>query len=236
MSNKKSVYVSGIGEVYIYKRKRMKTIRLRVNHDGDVVLSVPRWIMLKQAVDFAKTKKDWILEEKLKNSSNKLQDGMVFGGNMKLRIVPTGKSRPNSKLSGKTLSLSIPSEYNEAKSQEFIKKKVNEVLKSQAEKILLPRLRSLADKYDIFYKSAGVAVLKSRWGSCDSKANIKLNAYLLQLPDGLIDYVLLHELNHVKHMNHSQAFWRDLKGMCQNAEQHKRTIRSHNPRLETFIP
>jgi hypothetical protein len=235
MPSKKSVRIPEIGEVRICKKKRMKSIRLRVDHDGQVIVSVPRWIMLGQAVGFVKSKKDWILSEKLKTDTQ-LYSGMSFGNGIRLSISPGETTRPSAKLTADTLKLTIPKSYSDKRSQAFINKKINDVLKRQAENSLLPRLRFLADNCGIKYASASVRILKSRWGSCDSKSNIKLNAYLLQLPDELIDYVLLHELNHVNHMNHSQGFWKAMDEMCPDTKKYKKQIKSHSPRLKTIMP
>lgn len=235
MPAKRSIYVEDIGEIHIYKKKRMTSIRLRVDHEGHVVLSVPRWIMLRQAINFAKTKKDWIIGERSKTGV-KIEDGVLLGGGIRLVLTTTNSSRPTSRFAGNELKISVPKSYSEEKSHRFIKKKIQDALRSRAEEAILPRLRMLAELNGIKYRSASVATLKSRWGSCDNKGNIKLSAYLLQLPGELIDYVLLHELNHVKHMNHSRIFWSDLKNMCQDADNHRKAIKDHSPRLKTFLP
>jgi predicted metal-dependent hydrolase len=80
-------------------------------------------------------------------------------------------------------------------------------LKSRAQVHLLPALEKLAAAHAFSYDSAGIRLQHSRWGSCSSRRSITLNSKLLFLPDHLVRYIMVHELCHTVHMNHSRAFW-----------------------------
>jgi predicted metal-dependent hydrolase len=80
-------------------------------------------------------------------------------------------------------------------------------LKHRAQLHLLPALEKLAAAHDFSYASAGIRLQHSRWGSCSSRRSITLNSKLLFLPDHLVRYIMVHELSHTVHMNHSRAFW-----------------------------
>lgn len=73
--------------------------------------------------------------------------------------------------------------------------------------LLFDRLRELAAQHGFSYRNAAIRNQKSRWGSCSSQNNINLNIHLLNLPAHLRDYVILHELAHTEHKNHSKHFW-----------------------------
>lgn len=81
-------------------------------------------------------------------------------------------------------------------------------LKEQAQKFLLPMLKSLSEEMHLHYRQASVRIQKTRWGSCSSHGDISLNARLLYLELALVRYVLIHELCHLQEMNHSANFWR----------------------------
>ncbi|GHT20441.1 zinc protease [Bacteroidia bacterium] len=83
----------------------------------------------------------------------------------------------------------------------------NNELSSIAKVSLPPRLADLARAHGFTFVSVKTRKSKTRWGSCSSKKAINLSYYLLLLPPHLIDYVMLHELCHTVHMNHSPAFW-----------------------------
>lgn len=81
-------------------------------------------------------------------------------------------------------------------------------LTDKAKKYLIPQLKQVSDKTGLAYSSVSIRQQKTRWGSCSSRRSISLNARLLFLPPDLVTYVLVHELCHTKHLNHSPIFWR----------------------------
>jgi len=82
-----------------------------------------------------------------------------------------------------------------------------ENLRTQAKKLLPPRLQTLALARGLRYQRVSIHNSRTRWGSCSSKGNISLSLYLMLLPTYLQDYVMQHELTHLIEMNHSSRFW-----------------------------
>ena len=72
---------------------------------------------------------------------------------------------------------------------------------------------------------------RTRWGSCTSKGNINLSLFLVMAPEGAVDYCIIHELSHLKHMDHSAAFWRLVGSRCPDYEKRKEELRVLNLRL-----
>lgn len=81
-----------------------------------------------------------------------------------------------------------------------------EALRRQAKAELPPRLAELAVRYGFSYNRVAIKHNASNWGSCSAKSNINLNLNIVRLPKVLQDYVLLHELCHLKHQDHGHAF------------------------------
>jgi predicted metal-dependent hydrolase len=102
-------------------------------------------------------------------------------------------------------------------------------LRRQAKAVLPQELEQLAKKYGFQYQSVKIRKSKTRWGSCSSKKTISLSLYLMLLPPHLIEYVLLHELCHTIHMNHSPAFWALLdKSTGNKAKELRKELRTIN--------
>ena len=90
--------------------------------------------------------------------------------------------------------------------------------KQVAKEFLEGRVRELADKFGFVYNKVTIRNQKTRWGSCSGKNNINLNMKLMNIPNHLIDYVILHELVHTKVKNHSPIFWASLDRYVGNAK------------------
>ena len=83
---------------------------------------------------------------------------------------------------------------------------------------LINRLNELAKKFGFTYNRVFIRNQRTRWGSCSSRQNISLNIKLAVLPDGLADYIILHELVHTRIPNHSKEFWAELNRYVGNAK------------------
>ncbi|MCE2929647.1 MAG: M48 family metallopeptidase, partial [Candidatus Caenarcaniphilales bacterium] len=87
------------------------------------------------------------------------------------------------------------------------------LLRRKAHAYLPFRLKTLSEKHNLPFKRLSIRASKTRWGSCSSAKNINLSIYLMKLPEHLIDYVILHELAHTIHQNHSKSFWQALSSL-----------------------
>ncbi|NJN20269.1 MAG: M48 family metallopeptidase [Leptolyngbya sp. RL_3_1] len=88
-----------------------------------------------------------------------------------------------------------------------------------------PWLQDLSQTCDLAYSRLSVRGQTSRWGSCSSQQSISLNYKLLFLPPPLVNYVLIHELCHTVHMNHSQAFWALVSRYCPSQERDRADLK-----------
>lgn len=89
-----------------------------------------------------------------------------------------------------------------------------ERMRAQAKATLPPRLEELARQHGFTYSRLFIKNNVSNWGSCSSRKNINLNLRLVSLPPQLQDYVMLHELCHLKHLNHGPEFHALLESVC----------------------
>jgi hypothetical protein len=88
--------------------------------------------------------------------------------------------------------------------------------KNEAEKIIREKVEFYCAKYDFEYKKISIRNQKTRWGSCSSKGNLNFHYKLAMMPERYVDYVVAHELCHLKEMNHSGKFWKLVAQMIPN--------------------
>ncbi|MBQ2638761.1 M48 family metallopeptidase [Candidatus Saccharibacteria bacterium] len=108
------------------------------------------------------------------------------------------------------------------------------ILMKQAKEYLPYRLKYLADKFGYEYDNFRVSHASTRWGSCtrhgkDGSTTISLNIGLMQVPEVLRDYVIIHELAHLNHMDHSSSFWAEVG-------EHDPKYKFHRKKLQMFSP
>jgi predicted metal-dependent hydrolase len=114
---------------------------------------------------------------------------------------------------------------------EDIREKQPELSPQELERVqndLFSRLERFSDQYDLPYRRAAFRCQKTKWGSCSNQNNISLNINIAFLPEHLQDYILLHELCHIRHMNHSKAFWAQLDEYCGGkAKEYAKELKTH---------
>lgn len=93
-----------------------------------------------------------------------------------------------------------------------------ERLRKEARKILVPKLEAAARKYGFTYRRVAIKNNVSNWGSCSAKGNINLNMKLVLLPEHLQEFVILHELCHLRYLNHGPEFHALLDSLCGGQE------------------
>ena len=103
------------------------------------------------------------------------------------------------------------------------------VLMKKAKEYLPYRLEYYAKLYGYKYEKCRLTHANTRWGSCSSNKTISLNIGLMKLPEPLRDYVILHELAHLNHMDHSKAFWEEVG-------RHDKNYKIHNKKIKLFSP
>lgn len=96
---------------------------------------------------------------------------------------------------------------------------------SQSKQTLPKRLEQLAKQYGFIYQGCSVRHAKTRWGSCNHRGKISLNAGLALLDAEIADYVMLHELCHTRHMNHSAQFWTEVQRVCPDYQAQRIALR-----------
>ena len=98
-------------------------------------------------------------------------------------------------------------------------------IRRRARQALPPLLERISRQTGLAYKRVSIRSQKTRWGSCSSRGNISLNDQLLFLPADAVEYLMVHELCHTRHLNHSKAFWTLVESHCPDYRTHEKLLR-----------
>lgn len=222
----KRIAVDGVGDVAFYKRRGTKSIRISLSQ-GEVRVTQPYWVPYKAAVQFVVSRRDWIAEHY--SPRKLLYQNQQIGKAHHIRFERSAAPRIQTRVTQNTVRVGLPEavDADSEEAQARARSAAVRALTVEAKALLPQRLRQLADTHGFTYNAVTIKTMKTRWGSCNSKQEIALNCHLMQLPWDLIDYVLVHELVHTKHMAHDKAFWSAVEDIYANYKQLKKQLRAH---------
>lgn len=223
----KIVFVPELGNVELIKRRGSKNIRLRVSNKGAIRVSLPYWTPYSAGISFAKSKSDWLATQLSIHAEAQLRDGDKIGKYHTLRIEVGYHKTASFRLKDTEVIVHLPNPVARSAAEQKIKQAAEAALKQEAEKLLPQRLSLLAKQHGFAYKNVRVRKLTSRWGSCSHDKTITLSIFLMQLPWQLIDYVLLHELMHTRHMHHGRDFWQDFDRLMPGVKQLRKQVNAY---------
>lgn len=214
-------------------KKKVKNVTLKVKRDGSIHLTVPEAATDDYIERIIANKKEWI-ESQLKHFNENYQkpkekemvSGESFkylGKNYRLKIIESNEEYV--RLYRGYIEIYVKDKNNTAKKQELLKKWYQEKAKK--------KFAELVHEYEQIVKeevnNIRVITMQTRWGSCNVESgNINLNLELIKKPRYCIEYVILHELAHLKYPNHSKQFWDYMSVHMPNWEWIKNKLESIN--------
>ena len=194
---------------YQLERRQRRTVGLKITENG-LVIHAPKRISQSHLESIIVLKADWIrkkLETLIENKMPEMQwrhgETLLFMGNTVTLAVEHGIRSTAVEYEPGVLQLAMPNHHD----QNLIARKVIQWYKKQALVDFTRRLEIFSSKLGVSFSSFNLSNAGSRWGSCNSRKEIRLNWRLLQAPPHIINYVVCHELAHLKEMNHSAKFW-----------------------------
>ena len=209
--------------------RKARGVSLRILEAGSVEVVVPA----RSAVVFSETviarHASWVLRtfERLsrqgKNPAPQLAAGSritYLGVDRTIRVVREERRRPAIALAEAEIAVHL----SPASADDF-RPLLARWIRKQAERIIPARVEVLSRPWDLPYTHVAVRDQRTRWGSCSRKGTLSFNWRLLILPPHVADYLIYHELAHLKHMNHSVRFWRLVQTMCPSFREAERWLR-----------
>jgi hypothetical protein len=232
-------------EYKVIRSARRKTLGLQVKQ-GKVIVRAPDFLTDKQIHSFINEKSAWV---KAKVDFQKLQPELlppsfiqgcsllIHGERKNLTIAYQSRAQilnlsnefcvilpiRNRMVNDQLSSIEI--------SQEKVKKQLEKWFKEQATSYLSTRLAELSEQTQLLPKSFKIRQYKARWGSCNNRGELSFNYLLMMAPFWVVDYVIVHELCHLRHLNHSKEFWRLVAQHSPNFQQAQDWLKNHQRQL-----
>ena len=209
--------------VDIVRHRWARRYVIRVTTDGRLRLTVPRGASIDGGLRFAASEHDWIAREWRRQRSSKATwhiGTLVWYRGDKLPIA----------LDGEAIALG-PERIVRSAAAADLCEAIESHLRARATIELPPRCLELAATCGLEVSRVSVRDQKSRWGACSPHRTITLNWRLIQMPASVADYVMLHELMHLKQANHSRRFWREVDRVCPWWREAERWLRRHGREL-----
>ena len=214
---------------------KLKYIHLHINEQGELVVKAPN-NSKNQIEQLLHKKSDWIKKAKKKFSQKKGKMPSFEKNNEKLYYLgtpyPFNLSRSTSNSSKKVLSFkyvpekSFNLEYSEHNPQAFLGQ-IEDFYKHQAKIIITPLVEQQAKKMSLYPAAISFRKTKRQWGSCSSKNRLSFNTQLIKLPLDVIQYVIVHELAHIKHKHHQKAFWKEVEDYSPNYKELEQQLKEY---------
>ena len=220
------------GDIDIKRSAKTRSITMRLTPNGQLCVNTPRHaplFLIRHSIATHRTALRRLVHQ---HTVHIYRDGEKIGKHHAIAIIPTQMvAQPTVRIARQKLLVSLPPAHtiDEPAVQRAIRREVATILRREAKAYLPQRLQELAIYTGSTYQRVRFSHASTRWGSCSSTGTISLNIALMKLPNELIDYVLIHELCHTHHMNHSSAFW----GLVERHDPH---YRSHRQRLKHETP
>ena len=222
------------GKITIRRSARATQVRVRIGPDGTLRASLPLYAPIFLVKRLLKSSR-----EELRHMFTQAQpdeqyvDGMRIGKSHTLIVRHGTFATFKVTRHGQQVIAQLPSgqTLNDPDIIRAIRDVIISALRLEAKSYLPKRLAFLSEKYDLHYDNVRFSHASGRWGSCSSAGTISLNIALMKLPFELIDYVIVHELSHTKHMNHSQEFWALVGSIDPMYRSHRHTLKLEKPSI-----
>ena len=213
-----------------WSSRRKKTVSLSVDPSGEVQLVAPQHFSVARLSQIVRENAPWIIR-KTKHvgipdpppSPREFVSGetvLYLGRNYRLKV--DSDQGGDTRLCGGWLHVCVP---EVAQKQEYVRTALVAWLRQRAEERLPERVALWRVKVGVDLPKVVIADQQKRWGSCDGSGTIRLNWRVIQAPLRLIDYVVVHELVHLRHADHDAAFWRALGVVMPDYERRREDLR-----------
>lgn len=215
--------------IKVIKSATAKRLTLRIDAKNRIpVLTLPKRCSSSKALDFVESHRDWINNNlaRLPISKSFAVDNIVSIIGQNYTIVHQPQSRRGVYLQEDKLMVSGQ--------LEFMHRRVRDFLKKTALDELYNRSMAYAQKLNCTLNNVCIKDTKSRWGSCSSNHNINYNWRVIMAPEFVIEYLVIHEVAHLLHQDHSSDFWQCVAELCPDYKEGRAWLKVKGKNLYTY--
>lgn len=235
-------------QIHIIRSKR-KTVCMSINKDGSVMLKAPRLYPTDQELlQFVEQKADWIVLQRERQQDRedmrlvrRFETDYSFPYLGEERLVEMQQGKKN-RITYQDEKIIIQTPYFEVLQKDYeaeenkaaiekLQSDLKKWYKKQAAAYITKRVEYYKDVIGVTVNSVSIKSRKSQWGSCDSNGDITFSWKLVMARPAAIDYVVVHELCHRKHMDHSREFWNQVQKYMPDFKQQKQWLEENSVNL-----
>lgn len=224
---------------YILTRSSRKTVGIAIEKNGLVKVTSPIRVSETYINELLQKKSSWILKKlsDIETRASKANKAKVFeegefysylGKEYKLKLVKNSDlKKPTVRLENENLIITLPNNFEA--------EKIKDILKlwyvKQFKHVIEDRIKYYSSIIGVFPQKITIREQKTRWGSCSAKGNINLNWKLIMAPLEVLEYVVIHELCHMKEMNHSKKFWNLVENIFPQHKKYRAWLKDNGDNL-----
>jgi predicted metal-dependent hydrolase len=219
---------------------KRKTMSIKITPDGDIKVAAPANMSRKAVIDWVKSKSNWIVKniteiEKIKyeivskefvNENRLLYLGIEYSLHLD---IDQKLKKPLVNLYEDSLMVSTPTD-----DREVIKTAMESWYRYMADKHIRSRIEYYQPIIGVSPNKVKIKEQKSRWGSCSSKGNLNFNWKVIMAPADVLDYIIVHEMCHLIHLNHSKDYWKQVSSIMPNYKVLKNWLRKNGIKLRLY--
>lgn len=239
----KEITIAGDIKVSLSKHKRSKSLKVWVDHKGKVKATMPYYMPYWTGQLFIKEKESWIIKQlshvkenivaprklTLANNSTIPYQGKELIINY---IIQTKKRIKIEKASDQLLIYISERDKN---NNELIRKALFSWYKQEAKTLMEQKVNLYAAMYGLRHNKITIRDQKTIWGSCNNKGNLNFSWRIILLPERVADYLVVHEVCHLREMNHSSRFWSLVEQTIPEYKMYRKYLRDNSLKLNNLL-
>lgn len=228
-------------QVVHIKQKGRKTYSLQFDYTGTLIVKTGTNFFGTQVRQILRRHKKWIAEQyevfmkvfrQIKHVSIENNSTIpIYGQNIRIYISNQDTDEVRMEFTGEAIKISKPHDY----SMGMLRLDFLDFVKEISRKYIVSRVDYYSKKLGFSYNKVFIRSQKTKWGSCSTLHNLGFNYQLIFAPKKVIDYVVIHELCHLRQMNHSKSFWNEVKKCMPKYEEYKDWLHQNEYKVRVVI-